>query len=468
MRGLDQTQKEKLRELLQDRTVVVLGLGVEGLSTLKFLLAHSENNLMVADAKDAAAELRHDPAIASRVAFHCGGDYLSILESHEVIVMKSPGIPATLPALEDFARGGGRILSNMTVFFELFAGTSIAISGTKGKSTTSSFVHRVLTEGGKSALLCGNMGEPALDRLTTDAAAYAVCELSSYQLHDLRRSPHVAVLTNLYPEHLDWHGSFEAYRDAKANLLRFQKAGDVFVCSDDVPGSDYYARLTHGDVLKVSTRGRSGQEIAWIENGEFYLEGRKLCATEAFHLSGEFNQRNALCALAVGAYLQIPDDALCRAVEKLSPLPYRLEEIGVRRGIRFVSDSLATVPAPTMAALDAFGGKVGTLIAGGVDRGVDYTELGAKIIESKVKAVILFPTTGEAIEKAISAAQPDAQASPRIVHVGSMREAVQCAYELTQSGEICLLSPASSSRNLFRDYKDRGDQFRELVLELGG
>ena len=365
----------KLKDL-KDKSILILGFGREGKATLDFLSRHfTDKKIDIADQK-------------------LDKNYLDGLSNYDVIV-KSPGISYS-KELENVKE---KITSATQIFFDNCRGKIIGITGTKGKSTTASLVYEVLKTGGLDVYLAGNIGKPALDLLEKiNNDSIVVYELSSFQLADLNKSPHIAVITNIYPDHLDWHGSFENYKRAKENISKFQTKNDVLISNKD------------------------GAEAARI----------------------------------IGRLFKIPEEKINKAIKNFKSLPHRLEFVAQVRGIKFYNDSLATIPQATIRTLDILGEDVQTLITGGFDRGVDYSILGPVIAKSKIKTLILFPDTGEKIGKAV-------KKDINKFNVSSMEEAVRLSYEHTDRGKIVLLSPASASFNLFKDYEDRGNQFKKEV-----
>ena len=369
-------------------SVLILGMGREGQSVMHFLKKY------VPDIKIGTADQKNDK------------NYLNNLINYDVII-KSPGIPYLPEILR--AKENGKIISSVTqIFFDLFKGKITGVTGTKGKSTTASLIYGVLKSGGLDVYLAGNIGKPALDLLEkTNENSIVVYELSSFQLADLQKSPHIAVITNIYPDHLDYHGSFENYKTSKENIGRFQTKKDILISNKD------------------------GVEAAKV----------------------------------VGRLFKIPESKINEAIKNFKQLPHRLEFIAEKKGIRFYNDSLATNPHATMYGLKILGSEVETLIIGGYDRGVDYSVLGPVIAKSKIKILILFPVTGERIWQALRHSGLDPESIKKF-DVTSMEEAVKIAFDFTSSGKICLLSPASASFNMFKDYADRGDQFKKLVKEF--
>jgi UDP-N-acetylmuramoyl-L-alanine---L-glutamate ligase len=319
---------------------------------------------------------------------------LTLLKKYDVVI-KSPGIPARLVRHD-------HIISATNIFFAECPAPIIGITGTKGKSTTASMLYDVLSQKYKTWLV-GNIGKPALDvidRITSNDLV--VYELSSFQLEHLKQSPHIAILLNLYAEHLDHHGSFGAYKKAKEHIYKYQTEQDILV---------YNASLNpKTKAKKISFNGNSIEAVRII--------------AKLYHV--DWN----------------------KAIKNFTSLPHRLERVGTYRGITFYNDSLATIPEAVIFALEKLGQDVHTVILGGYDRGVPMKKLRPSL---RGKTRILLPTTGKKF------------AQEHYYFAKNMKEAVRLGYEHTPKGKICLLSPAASSFNMFTDYRDRGDQFKKFV-----
>lgn len=392
----------------------IAGFGLEGQATYAFL-------------KDGVAVTVFDERVPDGLP--AGVPFVQSLSipADIAVVYKSPGIPTSKLTL---ASRETRITTLMEAVLERVRERAIGVTGTKGKSTVASLIHHILTQAGKDAALMGNIGVLDLGLMQGDAPERLyVLELSSYQCEHLTRSPHVAVLTNFFPEHLSHHGSLEAYREAKLNVARFQESTDLFI-----DGSD----------LGVRFKGR-------VE-----LPG----AAPRFEtkLLGAHNQRNCALAFAAVRAVGVSEAAARAAIATFEPLAYRLEKVGTHRGVTFYDDSLATVPQATLASLDALG-HVDTLILGGEDRGVPLSAFAETLAGTDIGTFIAFPDTGEKMTCAVK---------DRTVAVSTMEAAVKAAYERTAAGGVVLLSNASPSFNLFKDYKDKSAQYRKWIEALGG
>lgn len=406
--------------------VLILGFGREGKAVMDYYKKHYPNiEIGIADKND-------------------GENYLEKIKDYEIII-KSPGIPY-FPQIRKAKKQGKIITSATQIFFDNFKGTIVGVTGTKGKSTTSSLIYEVLKQGGKDVYLIGNIGKPALDLLDDlTENSVIVFELSSFQLEDLSKSPHIAVITNLYPEHLDHHGDLSAYIEAKSNITNYQTAKDYLIYNEENLEASSIAKASRAQKIPYSKK-----DLVKIKTS----------------LLGEHNLLNTIPATLIGGLFNIPVEVIAKAITNFKPLPHRLEFIGEFKGVKFYNDSLSTIPQATAAALSALGKNVETLITGGFDRGIDYSLLGPAITSSGVKNLILFPSTGERIWEAVKKVKSQ-KSKVKSFNANNMKEAVKLAFENTKKRKICLLSPASSSFNMFKDYADRGNQFKKQITLLG-
>ncbi len=418
----------KLNEL-KNKKVLILGFGKEGQDTFLFLRKlFPEKTLGVADIKYQIPTTRYK---IQNVKWHLGKDYLKALKDYDVII-KSPGIPFKILPKSSLKK----ITTQTDIFFENCPGKIVGVTGTKGKSTTSALICAILKEGVIKARLVGNIAKPVLNLLSSAKKNNVyVYELYSHQLYNLKKSPHVAVLLNIFREHLDYYRNFQEYAKAKANITLWQNKNDCLVFNKNYKLVSKFAEKSKAKKIPIA--------------GEYYdLD------------------RNA--SREVGKIFKIPEEKIEKAIKKFKPLEHRLENVGTFRGITFYNDALATIPEATIAALDKLGDRVETIFLGGFDRGIDFKNLAKKILESKIKNVILFPTTGEKIWHAITKnrGERNSRKLPKHYSVDNMRDAVKLAYQRTQKGKICLLSTASSSFSIFKDYKEKGNLFKKYVKKL--
>jgi UDP-N-acetylmuramoylalanine--D-glutamate ligase len=354
-----------------------------------------------------------------------GKNCLNALKDYDIII-KSPGIPFKILPRSDL----GKVTTQTEIFFENCPGKIVGITGTKGKSTTTSLIYGILKTGGMKAHLVGNIGKPVLSALfsaeTDDVYVY---ELSSHQLYNLKKSPQIAVLLNIYPEHLDYYRNFKEYVNAKANITRYQRKNDYLVYN-----------AGDGIVKKIAQKSKA----------------------KKIPVKGNYYSLDRTAARAVGRIFKIPSEIIDRAIKNFKPLPHRLELVGKFKGITFYNDALATIPEATIGALDALGDKVETIMLGGFERNIDFKNLAKRVLKTKIKTIILFPTTGKKIWQEIVSRQRG-RVPLRHFFVNDMAKAVKIAYDNTRKGKICLLSTASSSFSIFKDYKEKGNLFKKYV-----
>ncbi|MBP7402064.1 MAG: UDP-N-acetylmuramoyl-L-alanine--D-glutamate ligase [Clostridia bacterium] len=427
---------------LRDRRVVIVGFGREGRSTWRLLReAFPGMPLAVADRNPVMLPVP-DPA----TALLCGPDYLDALDGFDVMV-KSPGVPLLGVPLPP-----GLAVTSQTDLFLRHAGCrTIGVTGTKGKSTTSSLIHRILEADGRHALLLGNIGVPVLDRaaeLRPDSIA--VLELSCNQLLHAKGSPDIAVITNLYPEHLDHYASYDDYAEAKMNILRHQGADGICVFNSDHEELRMrVARTACGRLVPVSLADASAQGLD------------KLAELNP-NLAGRHNLYDALLASAAARAAGASGEAVRAGLASFPGIPHRMQDIGTWRGIRFYDNSIATVPVATLYALETLA-PVDTVIVGGLDRGLDLKEFTDTLAASAVRTVICMPDTGAAVRDRLAAV-----GAPQLrVWADDMDTAVRLCFEHTPSGGVCLLSPTASSYNRYKSFEEKGDEFKQWVRKYG-
>jgi UDP-N-acetylmuramoylalanine--D-glutamate ligase len=457
---------------LQNKSILILGFGTEGQATYDFLRKRwPDKVLTIADQQnvtgfpeDLIARIKNDPA--ARLNF--GSRYLDSLDPYSCeVVIKTPGIPAAIDAIARARQCGCALTSHSQIFMDIYPkDLIIGVTGTKGKSTTASLIHHILKRAGLSAELVGNIGQPPLMLLDgVPKGTWFVHEFSSHQLAEIHTSPHIAVLLNIVPEHLDYYENLEAYVAAKENITRFQTADDYLVFNEDYPVPAAIAARTNAQLRALSMeRPANGCYVRDESIARLGSNGEELIMPiSKIPLPGRFNIQNVLAAVAAASLCDVQGAAIGDAVHSFTSLPHRLEYAGTYKGIRFYDDSIATVPEATLAALEALGPDVQTLVLGGHERNLDFNQLGV-CLPASVKTVILFPPTGERIWKAIETLSKNPL--PQAFFVLQMEEAVKIAYERTPPGGICLLSPASPSFGAFKNYKERGDSFKAFVKEL--
>jgi UDP-N-acetylmuramoylalanine--D-glutamate ligase len=425
-----------------DTRAGVFGYGVEGRSAVGWLSRRGCRHVRVISAA------RPDGLDAS-IEWIDESDHEAALSGLKVLI-KSPGIRPAHPLL---AAAGARSIpttSASVLFLEAAREAGLAVigvTGSKGKSTTATLIHLTLQAASIPTVLAGNIGRSALDLVeeVVSNRPVIVLELSSYQTHDLTVGPSVAVITRLFPEHLDWHGSAEAYYRSKLRIAASQRGDDLTIWNG-----------TDRELAKRFPLGPA-RHLAYGLTPPRFSDAR-------MKLRGPHNRLNACAALAAAEIFGATPEHLESVLASFAGLPHRLEDLGVHGGLRWINDSIATAPEAAVAALEAFGAEVATYIGGGTDRGFDFAPLARALIARAMPNVILLPPGGPALLRSIAALDPGAAAGARLVP--DLAEAVAVAAREAPAGSTVLFSPASPSYGVFRNFEERGNVFRKLVESL--
>ncbi len=392
-----------------------------------------------------------------------GEDYLKDLSFD--VIFRTPGLHPRF--LEEAGEKGALLTSEMEAFFALCPCRIIAVTGSDGKTTTTTVIAELLKAAGYKVWLGGNIGTPLLDKVSEmHPEDMAVLELSSFQLHSMNCRPHVAVVTNVSPNHLDIHPSYEDYIDAKKQIFRAQRAEEVLVLNADNAIAASFADEAPGEV-RFFSRQRS------VENGVFCQEGviyraaagkvRPLMKAEEIRIPGAHNVENYMAAFA--AVTGLVDDEPCRKVAREFPgVPHRLEMIRTLDGVTYCNDSIASSPTRTIAGLRSFTLRP-ILIAGGYDKHIPFDALGDEICR-RVKALVLCGATAELIRAAVTSSPLYREGEPPILEAENLEEAVKTARGIAGEGDMVLLSPACASFDQFPNFAVRGNAFRKIVLEM--
>ncbi len=426
-------------DYLKDKNVLILGFGREGQSTLRFLRKYLPNKKLTV--ADVTAVTVNDPL----VTVVSGEDYLSCIGDFDVII-KAPGIPSLAITIPD----GVEITCQLDLFLRFFGVMTVGVTGTKGKTTTSTLIHAILKSAGQNAALLGNVGVPVFD--VPDGTEIAVVEMSCNQLEFTKASPHIAVLVNIYEDHLEhYKDGFDGYARAKLNITRFQTKADYFIYNPEQTDS----RLP-------DLKGVSGGIAVPVPFSEAVKDPFLLELQRSTHfLLGEHSRQNLGYACAAVRLLGVSDDAVREAVKAYTGIEHRLEYVGVFSGIAFYNDSIATVPTAVINAINSVG-NVGTLIFGGLDRGIDYAPLLAFLKDGKVKNLIGLPETGHTLLLALK----KMSCTSTMFAANDMESAVKFAYKKTPRGKTCLFSPAAASYNMYKDFEEKGHHFKDCVRKM--
>ncbi|MFI7026452.1 UDP-N-acetylmuramoyl-L-alanine--D-glutamate ligase [Micromonospora sp. NPDC049900] len=438
---------------LRGRTVAVWGAGREGRAAVIAIAAHGPADLVAVDDSANFLSLPWEGPLAEAAPLVTGEEGFVRLAAADVVV-RSPGVPQTHPWLVELRRRGATVTQGTSLWMADHGSRTVGVTGSKGKSTTSSLIHHLLTAVDRPNVFGGNIGVPTLD--LPEAELY-VLELSSYQCSDLTDSPRVAVVTALFPEHLDAHGGEREYYRDKLNLLAYGPNTVV------VNGGDPRLLVELGDRAAVRAGSAESVNVAAGPDGTpwFHRVDQPLFPRAVLPLVGRHNEGNLCVALAVldalGVDLVDRKDTLAVAVAGFQGLAHRLTEIVDPSGLTFVDDTLATSPYAAMHAIDAYDGRPLTVIVGGTDRGVDYTPLREHLAEREL-TVIGIPDSGARIVEAL-----DGLPKVRTELVEDLADAVQLARQVTPAGGVVLLSPAAPSYGRFRNFEHRSEVFAEAV-----
>lgn len=451
------TEFENYFTALKDKKTAVLGLGVSNRPLVRLLLGFGCD----VTGCDRTPREKLDGEVLELERMGCklrlGDGYLEGLEAD--IVFRTPGMHPGNPAIRALAARGAEITSEMEVFFEVCPCTVLAVTGSDGKTTTTTLISQMLKAEGKTVWLGGNIGTPLLPRVPEmKPTDFAVVELSSFQLMDMRRSPHVAVVTNLAPNHLDVHKDMEEYVEAKKNIFRFQGRDDVLVLNADNAITKHFS----GSGTNCFFSRQEKADIC-LENGVIFRHGEAVLDTKDILLPGVHNIENYMAA--IGAVEGLVSDETIRHVAKtFGGVEHRIELVRVKDGVRYYNDSIASSPSRTIAGLRSFREKV-ILIAGGYDKHIPYDVLGPEIC-AHVKKLYLNGATAPLIRAAVEQCPDYRPGCPELVDSADFTAAVHAAAEGAQSGDIVLMSPASAAFDQFKNFMVRGEYFKKLIMEL--
>ena len=428
---------------IKDKKVLILGFGREGKSTYSYIRKHlPEKEIFIAD--------MNKPEINDKyVQIIYGEKYLSCLGDFD-IVFKSPGI-AFLE--DDMYPETTEITCQTDMFLRFCKPVVVGVTGSKGKTTTSTLIYEILRTGGVNACLIGNIGVPVFEKADEGEDLVAVIEMSSHQLEFTTASPHVAVLVNIYEEHLDHYKTgFDGYVNAKLNIARHQKPGDVFIYN---PEQDLTG-IVDWDTVVVNG---SGKPVTFTDaqNDEFVNELWK--STE--HLQGEHNRQDIAYALAAARVFGVSDEAARQAIKGFGGIEHRMEYVGEINGVRYYNDSIATIPTAVMGAVKALG-NVDTLLFGGLDRGIDYNDFVAFLYNCSITNLVGLPETGHNIINRLR----EMGCNKKMFCAEDMADAVTICEKHTGKGRSCLFSPAAASYNFYKNFEEKGRHFKELVNGL--
>ncbi len=445
---------EKIIEKLKDKNIAILGFGREGKSTYNFIRKHlPEKHLTIID----KANITCDDNLVTLVT---GDDYLNDLGKYDLII-KTPGISLKDIDYSDFKDS---ITSQLELLLEVDRENIIGITGTKGKSTTTTLMYEVLRNQRDNVYLLGNIGIPVLDKIEEyNKDSLLVIEMSSHQLEFIKHSPHIAVILNLFQDHLDHAGSLDHYHNNKMNIFKYQTNKDYAIYSDDnvylnnkmkefdIKSTKYNVRFDMDNIFGNSVR-TDGKYI-YINGEDVYTDGER-------KLIGEHNLKNIMFVLTISKIIGLDLDKARDVILNFAGLKYRMEYLGKYHDIKYYSDTIATIPDATENAVKAIK-DVDTLIFGGLDRGIDYSGFIEFLKNSSISNLICMPSTGTKIGHIL-----EEVCDKNIKYTDTLEEANRLAILYTKKGMSCLLSPSAASYEYFKNFEEKGDAFEKIVKEM--
>lgn len=442
---------EEIVKKLTGKNIAILGFGKEGKSTFNFIRKHLPD--MPLTILDKASITVDD----DKVTIVSGDDYLNDLEKYDLII-KSPGI--SLKDI-DYYKIQNKITSQLELLLEVNRKNIIGITGTKGKSTTTSLMYEVLKAQRDNVFLLGNIGVPVFDMIEEyNDKSLLVIEMSSHQLEFVKNSPHIAVILNLFQDHLDHDGSLEHYHNNKMNIFKYQTADDYAIYADDNEYLNAKMKALTTDATKFNVRFDDenifGNAVR-IKNDKVFINNELVYTDGERNLIGNHNLKNIMFVLTICKILGLDFEKARETILSFKGLKYRMEYIGTYHNIKYYNDTIATIPAATENAIEAIG-DVDTLIFGGLDRGIDYKEFIDFLKNSKINNLICMPSTGTNIGHLLENCT-----TKNIKYVQTLEEANAMALQYTTPGKSCLLSPAAASYEYFKNFEEKGKAFETIV-----
>ena len=461
---------EKLNEFndyIRFRKVAVIGMGVSNLPLLDYLY-EKKANVTIFDEKDLDS-ISDDIMEKIReygFQFHFGENCLEYLKNFNLI-FRSPSCLPTRKELEEEAKRGAIVTTEIELLMKMCPCKIVGVTGSDGKTTTTSLINAILKHAGYNTFLGGNIGTPLFTRLNEmKPSDVVVLELSSFQLMGMEVSPHIAVITNITPNHLNIHKDYQEYIDAKKNIFKYQKQDDILVLNYDNEITKECAKEAHGKVIFFSSKTK-------LDNGYIVDEDvikkcedkvrKHILNVDDVILRGEHNYQNIATAIAATSSMVDIEKAV-EAVKEFKPVEHRIEFVREIDGVKWYNDSASSSPSRTLSGINAFKEDI-ILIAGGYDKNLDYTPL-AKTIVNKTKALILIGQTANKIFDAVKNELEVENKTLDITMCESLEETIQVAKKKAKTGEVVLFSPASASFDMFKNFADRGNKFKKLVNEL--
>ncbi len=450
---------KELLNYLENKSILILGFGMEGESSYRFLRKHfPEKKLFIADKKinllDKKIELVEDPYVEVSL----GENYLNGINEYDII-LKAPGI--SLKDI-DISKFENKITSQLELFLEFINTYTIGVTGTKGKSTTSSLIYKVLIDQEKDAYLLGNIGEPIFNDIEDISEnSIVVIEISSHALEFIKKSTRIGIILDIFEEHLDHYKSLKKYIEAKFNLAKYQTNKDIFIYNFDNKFMLEYGFPYKENDYAISIQNKPKvKNSVFLENDIIYCNSKEVMnINEKLNLKGIHNIQNIMFVFAVSNILNLNMSETINSIKNFKPLEHRMEYVGRFNEIDYYNSSIATIPEATINDIKS-NPNINTIIVGGKDRGVNLAELIYFLKQSLIENIICLPKTGEYIKQGLE------DCDKNVVYVENLKDAVLLAKKVTRKGTACLLSPAASSYGYFKNFEERGNLFKEYVKNI--
>ena len=443
------------------KNITVIGIGISNLPLIKYLVSLGAN--VTACDRRSAEDLGENYTELEKlgVKFNLGDGYLNNLSGD--MIFKTPGMRYDVPELLKAKENGSIVTSEMEVFFEVCPSHIIAVTGSDGKTTTTTLIHKMMTDAGYKTWLGGNIGNPLLtDTEKMKENDWVILELSSFQLHTMRKSPEIAVITNISPNHLDMHKDYKEYIDAKKNIMLYQNEGDTLIVNADNQVTADIGKSASGAVKYFSRNGMA----------DVYLDGNiikrgivEILNIKDIKIPGMHNVENYMAAIAAVSGL-VSKEVIVNVAKTFGGVEHRIELVRTLDGVKYYNSSIDSSPNRTINTLRVFPNKV-IIIAGGKDKGIPYDEIGSALAEH-VKVLILIGATSDKIQEALDAEinKTGNGKDIEVIRATSYEDAVNTARSKAHDGDVVLLSPASTSFDMFRNFEERGNLFKKIVNEL--
>ena len=464
---MDNTNLEEFEKYARGKKVAIIGIGVSNLPLLEYFYDLNAR-VTIFDSKESNQISVEAMQKIEKYGFEFigGKDSLSRLKGFDII-FRSPSCMPDRPELVEAVENGAVLTSEIEMVLKLAPCKVIGVTGTEGKTTTTTLINEIVKKSGRKTYLGGNMGKPIFTKIrNVKPENIIILELSSFQLSDMDISPDISVVTNIYPDHLNVHKSYEEYREAKKNIFKHQSENGIVVLNYDNEFTREFAKEANGKVFFFSSKEKLDDGFIYDKADgtiKYCKDGvrRHIMKKEDIKLRGIHNYENICAALAATSSI-VDVDTQVKAIEEFTGVEHRLEFVRELNNVKWYNDSIGTSPASTIAGLNSFDEDI-ILLAGGSDKGLDYKEVG-EAIARKVRALILTGPTSEKIENATKQALNGK--SIEIYYTSNMQESVNLAKEIAKAGDVVLLSPASASFDLYKNFEDRGHQFKDCVNNL--